>query len=288
MTFVRFAGTLLAATTAFAMPANVVAGGPDATAQIIDEGLGRSEVQILAHELLDGIGPRLTNSTNMRKAEGWAVEKMEQIGLQNIHKEGFDFGYGWDLVSSDVRMVAPRPIQLTAIPVAWTPPTNGTLEAEIIVAPMSKQEHFEAYHGKLAGKIVLISIPGTGDEPTTPSFRRLDQSDISKRDEINLPTFDPHGIEQWRKRVEFGHDMDRFLKSEGAVAWVEMARRDGKLVHGEGIGYEVGKTPKLPGIEMAAEDYRRLTRLAKTGPAPKSPSIRTCASLKKTHKPIIL
>jgi carboxypeptidase Q len=36
-------------------------------------------------------------------------------------------------------------------------------------------------------------------------------------------------------------------------------------VHGEGYGYRVGKTPKLPGIELAAEDYRKLARLAKRG-----------------------
>ena len=30
-------------------------------------------------------------------------------------------------------------------------------------------------------------------------------------------------------------------------------------------GYQVGKTPKLPGLELAAEDYRKLTRLAKRG-----------------------
>ena len=265
----RFVASLLAASTFLAVPGSLFAGEPDKTAQIIDEGLARSEAQILAHELLDQIGPRLTNSTNMRKAEAWAVEKMQKLGLKNVHKEGFDFGRGWDLISSEVRMVAPRPIELTAIPVAWTPPTNGPVEAEIIVAPISKKEHFDAYRGQLNGKIVLLTIPGMGDEPTTPAFKRLDQSDISKNDEIDLPSFDPGAIERWRKRSEFAQELDDFLASEGAVAWVKKARRDGKLLHGEGSGYEVGKTPKLPGIEMAAEDYRRLARLAKTGPAPK-------------------
>jgi Zn-dependent M28 family amino/carboxypeptidase len=44
-----------------------------------------------------------------------------------------------------------------------------------------------------------------------------------------------------------------------------MSRLEGRLVHGEGYNFRVGKTPKLPGLEIGAEDYRRLARLAKTG-----------------------
>ena len=40
------------------------------------------------------------------------------------------------------------------------------------------------------------------------------------------------------------------------------------LVHGEGYSYRVGDTPKVPGIELEAEDYRRLARLAKTDAVP--------------------
>jgi Zn-dependent M28 family amino/carboxypeptidase len=39
-------------------------------------------------------------------------------------------------------------------------------------------------------------------------------------------------------------------------------------VFGEGYSYRVGQSPTLPGFELGAEDYRRLTRLAKIGPAP--------------------
>src|SRR5689334_19775096 len=141
------------------VPAASASGAPGDTARIIDEGMNRSQVMLTASELMDGIGPRLTNSTNMRKAEAWAVAKFQGYGLSNVHKEAFDFGRGWDLLGSSVRMVSPREIQLVAIPVAWSPPTNGTLRAPIIVAPMEKKEQFAAYRGKLAGKIVLTSLP---------------------------------------------------------------------------------------------------------------------------------
>ena len=62
------------------------AGAGNNTAQIIDEGMNRSHVMLTASELMDGIGPRLTNSTNMRRAEAWAVAKFQSYGLSNVHK----------------------------------------------------------------------------------------------------------------------------------------------------------------------------------------------------------
>ena len=58
---------------------------------------------------------------------------------------------------------------MTVIPVAWTPGPAGPLRAPIVVAPISKVEHFDAWRGKLNGKIVLISLPGTA---TSPRIRR--------------------------------------------------------------------------------------------------------------------
>ncbi|HXG80445.1 MAG TPA: M20/M25/M40 family metallo-hydrolase [Sphingomicrobium sp.] len=245
-----------------------VATAQSDASQIIDEGMNRSQVMATAHQLLDGIGARLTNSTSMRRAEDWAVAKMQSYGLSNVHREGFEFGRGWDLLSSEVRMVSPRPLELTAIPVAWTPGTNGTLQAPIIVAPISERRHFDAYRGKLRGKIVLISLPGEGSEPTEPYFKRYDSSDLAKLDEYQQPKHDPDSLEERLKRLKYAADLDAFLAAEGAVAWARVSRRDGKLLHGEGYSFRVGETPKLPGIELAAEDYRRLARLAKDSEPP--------------------
>jgi Zn-dependent M28 family amino/carboxypeptidase len=44
-----------------------------------------------------------------------------------------------------------------------------------------------------------------------------------------------------------------------------MSRTEGRLVHGEGYGYRVGNTPRVPAVELAAEDYRKVARLAKVG-----------------------
>ncbi len=238
------------------------------TGRIIDEGMNHSQVMLNAHELFDDIGPRLTISTNMRKAQQWAMAKFTAYGLSNVHREGFDFGRGWEIVHSSVRLDSPRAIEITAIPIAFTPGTGHPLTAPVIVAPMNRVEQFAAYKGKLAGKIVFTSLPGTGDEPKEPPFKRLEQADIGKLDTYPVPHYDPDQESAFIKRVNFERELDAFLASEGAVARARIAYRDGKLLSGEGYQHQVGQSPKLPAVEIAAEDYRRIARMAKMGDNP--------------------
>jgi hypothetical protein len=233
--------------------------------RIADAGFNHSEVADTAEYLADEIGGRMTNSPAMRRAEKWTQEKFRNWGLKNVHAEAFDFGRGWWIESSHVRMIAPRPQELKAIPTAWTPPTNGVVSAPIIVAPMVIESDFAAWRGKLAGKIVLVSWPAPPKDDGDAPFRRLTDADITKLDTYEQPTFDPTQRQKRIERYRFGANLDAFLASEGAVAVIRMSRTEGRLVHGEGNGYRVGKTPKLPGLELAAEDYRKLTRLAKRG-----------------------
>ena len=258
--YVSGAAMLLTGSTA-------IADTPE-TARIIDEGMNRSQVMINASQLMDGIGGRLTNSPSLRRAETWAIGKFSGYGLANVHKEAFDFGRGWELVGRSARMVEPRSRPLTVIPVAWTAPTNGPVSAPVVIAPMSKPENFAAWHGKLAGKIVLISMPGTTDEPKDAAFKRYSDGDIHDLDKYDAPRFDPEAAALRVKRRGFSLKLDAFLKEEGALGYVKRSYRDNGLVQGEGYDYLVGASPSLPGFEMAAEDYRLLVRLAKTGPAP--------------------
>lgn len=262
--------TLLAAAAALALAIPAVSQSSDLTmtTRIMDEGFNRSQVMLTAAYLSDQIGPRLTNSPAMRKAEGWTMGKFSEWGLTNVHKEGFEFGRGWWIESSSVKMVSPRPIQLTAIPIAWTPATNGAVTAEVIVAPLSNPGDFAKWKGKLRGKIVLVTKPDTGSEPGTPAFKRWTDDELAKMDQFQQPTYDPDATDRRIKRLGFAKAMDAFLQEEGAVAYATKSRLDGKLVHGEGYLFGVGDTVKTPGVEIAAEDYRRLARLAGMGLAP--------------------
>lgn len=238
--------------------------------RIIDEGMNHSELPETASYLTDRIGGRMTNSPQMREAEKWTQEQYRSWGLKNVHAEGFEFGRGWSIERSSVRLLTPRTVQYRAIPIAWTPGTPGTLSAPIIVAPLLRERDFEKWRGQLRGKIVLITRPDEGSETTETPFQRIDDAELAKLDRYQLPK----GLETeigFAKRIRqarFEAKRDAFLATEGAVAWARKARRDGGLVQGEGYSYQVGQTPRLPGVEIAAEDYRQIARFHKSGLAP--------------------
>jgi hypothetical protein len=250
------------AALAFAMPA-VAAPDPGVTAQIIDAGLNHGEVMETAAYLTDRIGGRMTNSPAMRKAETWTKQRFTDYGLSNARLEPFEFGRGWSIESSSVRMMTPRVLPLRAIPVAWTPGTDGTITAPIIVAPLRRDRDFDKWRGKLNGKIVLVSMPGDGDEPKDPAFERYDSAALAKLDKFTMPNTSAAALQSRLKRDGFNARRDAFLAEEGAKAWVSRSYRDGGLISGEGDGYRLDDRRKVPGMQMAAEDYRRLARLAK-------------------------
>ena len=236
--------------------------------RIIDEELNHSELPLTAEYLTDRIGGRMTNSPQMRAAEQWTQQQFRGWGLKNVHTEGFDFGRGWSIERIEARMVTPRVVVLPAIPVAWTPSTKGTVAASVVVAPLRRERDFDKYKGQLKGKIVLVSEPSDGSEPDQAAFKRQSDEDLGKLDTYVQPTRSETAIARGLKRSAFNAKLDAFLASEGAVAWLRESYRDGGLLHGESYAYRVGQTPAVPGIELRAEDYRRLARLAKTDAAP--------------------
>lgn len=265
---------LLVAVSAIA----ILAAGP-VTAQevdrvaingIIDQGLNHSEVMQTAAYLTDRIGGRMTNSPQMREAEAWTQQRFRDWGLSNVRAEGFEFGRGWSIVRSSARMIEPRVLDLRVIPVAWTPSTDGVIRGPVVVAPITSAGQFEQWRGKLRGKIVMLSRPDTGSEPTEPAFRRWTDAELANPNTFVQPRNDPEAAERAARsgRADFALRLDAFLLEEGALAYVRMSPRDGGLLHGTGYSYHVGATPQVPGLELAAEDYRRLARLSRTDTPP--------------------
>jgi len=241
---------------------------PDAVNRIMDEGFSRSELPQTAGYITDRIGGRMTNSPQMRQAEQWTQEQYRAWGLENIHLEGFEFGRGWSIENASVRMVSPRVKVLRSIPIAWTPATEGALTAPVVLAPMERERDFAKWKGQLRGKIVLVSKPWPGSEPEKPAFERLTDEELGELSEFEQPRHSEADVARALKEAKFDARLDAFLVEEGALAWVRMSYRDAGLVTGEGYLHRVGETPKLPGVELAAEDYRQLARLTKTDAAP--------------------
>src|SRR5258705_9143899 len=70
----------------------------DPIAKIREEGLKRSQVMETLSYLSDVIGPRLTGSPNMKRANEWTRDQLTKWGLENAHLEAWGpFGRGWSL-----------------------------------------------------------------------------------------------------------------------------------------------------------------------------------------------
>src|ERR1035438_804949 len=67
--------------------------------RIKEEALGRnSKVMDHAFYLTDVNGPRLQSSKGYRAAADWAVKRLQEYGLSNVHLEKWaPFGKGWNL-----------------------------------------------------------------------------------------------------------------------------------------------------------------------------------------------
>jgi len=100
--------------------------------KIRDEGLNRSQVMATLSYLTDVIGPRLTGSPQLLRANEWTREKMASWGMLNAHLEPWGmFGRGWSLKKFSAQAVEPQVFPLNAYPKAWSPGLKGTLTSEV-------------------------------------------------------------------------------------------------------------------------------------------------------------
>ena len=61
-----------------------------------------------ASALTDDIGPRLTGSPNLEKANEWTRDQLTAMGCANAHLEDWgEFGMGWVQLNTWVRMTSP-------------------------------------------------------------------------------------------------------------------------------------------------------------------------------------
>src|SRR5215212_6807571 len=126
--------------------------------RIKDEGMNRSQIMQTLGYLSDVIGPRLTASPGMKRANEWTRDQMTKWGLQNAHLEAWGpFGRGWTLKRFSAQVTEPTAIPLIAYPKAWSPGLSSPLMADVVYFDARTEADFEKFKGKLTGKIVLTA-----------------------------------------------------------------------------------------------------------------------------------
>jgi carboxypeptidase Q len=252
-----------------------------AYARIRDEGLSRSQVMDYASELIDGIGPRLTGSPNLKRAIDWARERLTRMGLSQVRAERWgEFGLGWEQRHVWVRMVSPDTAVFIAQAAPWSPATPGPLTADVrAVGGLADERAFARYRGTLRDQIVLLArAPGPPDVVPLdkPLFRRFDDAELAayarvpaRADEDAAPEVRERDFQQ----IAHAERIGKFLAAEGVRAVIVPSgnRPSGGISGGTlmvdgnaafGLrAYEKAHQMQVPLVVVANEHYGRLERL---------------------------
>src|SRR5580765_4758505 len=73
---------------------------------VLDQALNHSEVMQNLAYLSDMIGPRLTGSPAMKKANDWTMERFKAYGM-DAHLESYTFGVAWERGDASLKLVSP-------------------------------------------------------------------------------------------------------------------------------------------------------------------------------------
>jgi carboxypeptidase Q len=261
---------------------------------IIKEANENSQLENLAHQLLDVVGPRLVGTAQMKQSHDWVIKKYADWGI-SAKNEQYGQWRGWERGVTHVDLVSPRLRTLEATQLAWSPSTSGkAINAEAIILPenIADSISFQKWLPAVKGKLVLVS-----------------QNQISGRPEYNWEDFATKDLFEKHKRdkaaatKKFNDNLAKTgLNAKSLALALESAGAAAIVINNWSQGFGADKvfganTKRIPTINLSLEDYGLVFRLAKFGSKPilniKSeskelgikPTYNTIAEVKGKQKP---
>jgi hypothetical protein len=250
--------------------------------RIKQEEMAHSQIMDTVGYLADVYGPRLTGSPNIKAAEEWVKDRLTGWGLQNAHLEAWGpFGRGWALKGFTADVVKPEFSPLIAYPKAWSPSTSGKIRGRPVYFNAKNEAELEAYTGKLAGAIVLISAPREIKPNFEAQATRLTDVELLKLENAAPGERKFPGLTaEQRADIELTYKKWRMIYREGAAVVLQASRGDGGTVFVQSAtvplerGSAFDKQPEpwaanagkiIPQANVAAEHYNRIVRLLGKG-----------------------
>jgi len=234
-------------------------------AAIQKEATENSQLEQLAHELMDVIGPRLVGTPQMDHAHKWAVETFQKWGIEAENEEWGKWR-GWKRGISHIDMLEPRLVTLDGMQLAWSPSTGKKgVTANLVTLPsVSDSLEFVKWMPSVKGKFVMVSMEqptGRPDEnwkeyATEESFEKMKEQRQEK-------------VDAWRQNYRnMGYtprNINKALEEAGAVGIIQS-----RWSEGFGANKIFGaNTKKIPVIDLSLEDYGMLYRMVEHGKDPK-------------------
>ncbi len=234
--------------------------------QIWTEARENSHLESLAQSLLDSIGPRLTGSPGMERAQDWAVMMFTDWGYE-ARLERYGTWEGWDRGPSTVTLIAPRVRSLEGRILAWSPGTGGeAVEGPVSLPPTSdSQADWARFLDGVSGRYVMLSYP-------EPSCRSDDQWREYAMDGSYERMNDVRTAEEraWHQRLASvsqdprRRDLHRQIETAGALGIVTSNWPGSYGTTRVSSAYTRG----IPTFELSCEDYGLVYRLSANGQSP--------------------
>lgn len=256
-------------------------------AKIRDEGFNHSQVMDHLSWLTDVYGPRLTGSPSILQASDWAMAKLRDWGLANVHRETFPFGKGWALVRFSAQMIAPQVQPIIGYPAPWTAGTKGTVVAPVLRVQIDSETDFARYQGTLGGAIVLLQPERPVALLEGQIVSRVSPEDVAaaRTPSPAIAAASPDVAARAAARRELAARTAKFFKDEGVVAVFNRGNDAAVTAVGVGLTAQTQRTDggtifptssgargadagtAVPIVTIAVEHYNRMLRvLAKNLP----------------------
>jgi Zn-dependent M28 family amino/carboxypeptidase len=225
-------------------------GETKAVTQVILEEIDkRSELMANLEYLCDMIGPRLTGSPALKKANEWTSDKFRQYGLSNAHLEPWKIAKSWTRGEATGRVIAPVEQRLLLESAGWGPSTKGPERGPVVHVKAKTADELNAYKGKLKGAWVLfseVSVQPSPKQTITPEAegRRRSSATASRA---------------------FRQEIRKTLVSEGAAGILIDSNKEHGLVNMTTAASNF-TSAALPEAFLTTESYGLITRLLKRGP----------------------
>jgi carboxypeptidase Q len=226
---------------------------PSSIAFLVDEGTKRSRVPEDLRYLTDVIGPRLTGSEPMRRANEWTAAKLRAYGADSVVLEPWPFGVPWQRGPLTMRLLAPHERWLSAVSWAWAPGTNGARAGDVVYIDATTRADFDRrFAGKLRNTWVLLTPPYPRPHPFASNARDSAHVDSLRR----LQRRDRTGEER-----AFVATQDALLAAQGIAGEIIDGGKDFGLVTMSGGPDDVARYPRVVvGNQTYAELHRALSR----------------------------
>ncbi|MDQ6828489.1 MAG: M20/M25/M40 family metallo-hydrolase [Gemmatimonadota bacterium] len=225
---------------------------------IVKEGMGaHSRVGADLQYLTDVIGPRLTGSPAMARANEWTRAKFREYGADSSWREPFEFGPSWRRGPTTLRMLLPHERWLAGFSWAWAPGTKGPLAGDVVYVDATTRAEFAAkFAGKLAGAWVMTSAPVPFPDPDGPPLSAADS--VPLREARKFVFAPPKNEEETRYRER----RDSLLIHEGIAGTIIDGAKDYALLTMSGSPEEMLAAPR---IVVAHETFTQWHRLIAMG-----------------------